>query len=162
MSFANEIEASLSQIEQAKKSDKLLRIFTLGFFNLKKRITLHADRLRELQKLQARFELANADGEKYKAAKRTESIGEVARRGSSEYGLQTILAPATYGSDWETIRRDILNRDGFSCQEADQRCTSVLQVHHKIPLSRGGSNSPDNLITLCKFHHSQKHPHMKP
>lgn len=162
MSFENEIRETNGELEQARKFDKLLQLFTLGIFNLKKRIAKLNDRLRKFQKLQARLEVANAASDQYSIVDKTKTIGGVARSGSSEHGTQTILMPARYGSDWDTIRREILHRDNFSCQEADHRCTNVLQVHHKIPLSRGGSNSPDNLITLCKFHHSQKHPHMKP
>ncbi len=40
-----------------------------------------------------------------------------------------------------------------------QRCESrrFLEIHHKQPLSRGGSNHPDNLILLCSGHHKANH-----
>lgn len=51
------------------------------------------------------------------------------------------------------LRHQVFERDGFRCcdcgaspQEEDVR----LEVDHKIPLSRGGSNDIDNLRTLCR------------
>lgn len=51
------------------------------------------------------------------------------------------------------IRHQVFERDGFRCcdcgaspQEEDVR----LEVDHKIPLARGGSNDIDNLRTLCR------------
>ncbi|WP_174999137.1 HNH endonuclease [Rugamonas aquatica] len=35
--------------------------------------------------------------------------------------------------------------------------TTGLQVHHIKPRSLGGSNDPDNLITLCEQHHEAVH-----
>ncbi|HEU4915288.1 MAG TPA: HNH endonuclease signature motif containing protein [Acidimicrobiia bacterium] len=31
--------------------------------------------------------------------------------------------------------------------------TNRLQIHHLIPWSQGGRTDPDNLITLCWYHH---------
>ena len=66
-----------------------------------------------------------------------------------------------YGIDWEQLRETILSRDGHECQEADGYCAGPLQIHHIRSLSRGGTNSPDNLVTLCLYHHSAKHPHVR-
>lgn len=40
-----------------------------------------------------------------------------------------------------------------------QRCNSDkwTQTHHIIPVSRGGTNDPENLTTLCSFHHDLVH-----
>jgi 5-methylcytosine-specific restriction protein A len=50
------------------------------------------------------------------------------------------------------LRRFVLHRDG-GCS-ADN-CTSLyrLEVHHVIPWSEGGPTDPENLATLCWFHH---------
>ncbi len=58
---------------------------------------------------------------------------------------QTAIAPAT--------RRHVLHRDGGVCT-ADG-CTSRyrLQPHHIHPRAAGGTNHPDNLTSLCWFHH---------
>jgi 5-methylcytosine-specific restriction endonuclease McrA len=79
-----------------------------------------------------------------------ESILEVNTRG--EDGI-----PMTYGRQTRTIppalRRAILDRDGHACRADGCNSTHRLQIHHKIPWSRGGTTDPDNLITLCWYHH---------
>ncbi len=39
------------------------------------------------------------------------------------------------------------------------RCESRvwLQVHHRVPVSRGGQNRLENLQTLCTAHHRMQH-----
>ena len=64
----------------------------------------------------------------------------------------------TYGADWQALRLEILERDSFSCQHIDGACRGPLQIHHIIWLSQGGSNDPQNLVTLCRFHHGLQHP----
>lgn len=53
----------------------------------------------------------------------------------------------------KSLRYDILKRDGFRCQGCGKSPASqpgvVLHVDHIIPLSKGGTNDPDNLVTLC-------------
>jgi HNH endonuclease len=72
-----------------------------------------------------------------------------------------VLEKEDYPQDWKQLRMVILERDNFKCQEENGYCSGPLQIHHIIELSRGGSNNPSNLITLCKHHHSMKHPHMQ-
>jgi len=49
----------------------------------------------------------------------------------------------------------ILERDGWRC--AVPGCTSHrnLQVHHVVFRSHGGSDEPENLVTLCAWHHQR-------
>ena len=63
-----------------------------------------------------------------------------------EYGRKMRTAPAS-------LRQAILIRDGNAC--AGDGCTSRyrLEAHHIVPWSQGGRTDPDNLITLCWFHH---------
>jgi hypothetical protein len=50
------------------------------------------------------------------------------------------------------LRRAVLHRDGGCVADGcDSRYR--LQPHHVIPWSRGGETEPDNLATLCWFHH---------
>jgi hypothetical protein len=55
------------------------------------------------------------------------------------------------------VRRDhrIFERDGWRC--AVPGCTSHrnLQAHHIVFRSRGGGDEPENLITLCAWHHQR-------
>lgn len=66
-----------------------------------------------------------------------------------------------YPQNWEELRLMILERDNFGCQEFDGNCSGPLQIHHKLPLSKGGTNSTSNLVTLCFYHHALKHDHMR-
>lgn len=56
--------------------------------------------------------------------------------------------------DRET-RKAVYRRDGYRCALCCS--TRYLQIHHAIPRSQGGSNSPMNLITLCNVCHMQAH-----
>ncbi len=51
------------------------------------------------------------------------------------------------------LRRFILHRDATRCTISG--CTSRyrLQIHHMIPWSHNGRTDPENLTTLCWFHH---------
>jgi hypothetical protein len=51
------------------------------------------------------------------------------------------------------LRRFILHRDGGICTIDGCRSRYRLQPHHIKPRSQGGSHDPDNLTTLCWFHH---------
>lgn len=62
-----------------------------------------------------------------------------------------------YPADWEERRRQVLQRDDFTCQlcgrrggpHAEEDAAIYLHAHHTVPPSRGGSNAVENLITLC-------------
>jgi hypothetical protein len=45
-----------------------------------------------------------------------------------------------------TIRARVLTRDGNRCQMRGCHRTSFLEVHHRVPRSRGGTNDADNLV----------------
>ena len=48
-------------------------------------------------------------------------------------------------------RFDVLKRDNFTCQYCGRSAPDVeLEIDHLKPVSRGGSNEFDNLITSCK------------
>ena len=44
-------------------------------------------------------------------------------------------------------RRFIFQRDGFKCTKCGKK--DMLEVHHIIPVSEGGTNEKTNLQTLC-------------
>lgn len=58
----------------------------------------------------------------------------------------------------KTMRFDILVRDDFKCQTCGRtlRDGVSLEVDHKMPVSKGGTNSIDNLWTLCNVCNSGK------
>ena len=50
------------------------------------------------------------------------------------------------------LRHQILERDGFKCMDcgkSPQTHSVTLEVDHRLPFSKGGSNDPSNLRTLC-------------
>jgi hypothetical protein len=48
---------------------------------------------------------------------------------------------------WRVARAVVLERDGYTCAYCGSE--NRLHVDHRIALSRGGSNSFDNLVTCC-------------
>ena len=51
----------------------------------------------------------------------------------------------------ERFKKIIWERDSFTCQVCGKK--PAYQVHHIIPRRKGGSDDPDNLITLCGLCH---------
>jgi hypothetical protein len=48
------------------------------------------------------------------------------------------------------LRFEIFKRDNFTCQYFGSKTPNViLEVDHVLPISKGGNNSIDNLITSC-------------
>lgn len=59
-------------------------------------------------------------------------------------------------------KHTVFQRDGGRCthvNEKGERCDSDrwIEVHHIRPVSMGGGNEPENLTTLCSFHHDLVH-----
>ena len=51
------------------------------------------------------------------------------------------------------VRRLVFQRDGHRCVIAGCQSRTRLQPHHLVPYSAGGRHDPDNLITVCWYHH---------
>lgn len=68
-----------------------------------------------------------------------------------------------YPPDWENRRKQVYERDGYTCQECGALGGSwgsnELHAHHIQPISRGGSHDLSNLKTLCKDCHEELHGH---
>ena len=56
---------------------------------------------------------------------------------------------------YESLRLQILRRDGWRCQSCG--AMSHLEVHHQTFRSHAGTDSADNLITLCAVCHAREH-----
>ena len=67
-----------------------------------------------------------------------------------------------YGQTWHEIRKAVLERDSYKCIECGCEVKEgKCHIHHRLPLSEGGTNHIDNLETRCVDHHKDKHPFMK-
>ncbi|MBI4298456.1 MAG: HNH endonuclease [Chloroflexi bacterium] len=64
-----------------------------------------------------------------------------------------------YPPNWADLSQSIKKRDRFRCTQCGASDVE-LHVHHVVPLSQGGSNDLDNLVTLCASCHSEIHPRM--
>ena len=53
----------------------------------------------------------------------------------------------------ETKKKYVASRQNWHCQDCNQQLTAWFEVHHKIPLEKGGSNHIDNLVALCRNCH---------
>ena len=53
------------------------------------------------------------------------------------------------------LRKMILERDKHQCVCCGN--TEDLQIHHKQYRSKGGTDDPDNLVTLCAVCHAKQH-----
>ncbi|MHB8079995.1 MAG: HNH endonuclease, partial [Candidatus Krumholzibacteriia bacterium] len=60
------------------------------------------------------------------------------------------------------VRRGILARDRYRCRAPGCGATRFLEVHHRVPRARGGTNRPDNLVTLCAACHRRRHESSPP
>jgi hypothetical protein len=59
------------------------------------------------------------------------------------------------GSYFNHIRPLILKRDKYQCKKCGS--FNYIIVHHIIPLEKGGTHDPNNLITLCRKCHIKFH-----
>ena len=73
---------------------------------------------------------------------------ERARPGKSEPSAKDIPAAS---------RHAVNLRDGNRCQAPGCGRTRWVDIHHIKPRSQGGTHDPENLITLCGFHHRDLH-----
>ena len=63
-----------------------------------------------------------------------------------------------YGRAWKRIRDSYVKTHPF-CEQCFEKgiIVPVDEVHHKKPLSEGGSHDRSNLISLCKSCHAKIH-----
>jgi 5-methylcytosine-specific restriction protein A len=61
-----------------------------------------------------------------------------------------------YGARWRKVREMYVKISPL-CEmcEAEGRVVPVEEVHHKIPLDKGGTDDFGNLMSLCKSCHSR-------
>ena len=57
-------------------------------------------------------------------------------------------------SEWDRIRKIVLERDNYTCASCGHRALKWMNVHH---LEEGGDNKPENLVALCVACHAVLH-----
>ncbi|MFC7177851.1 HNH endonuclease [Halosegnis marinus] len=66
-----------------------------------------------------------------------------------------------YPSDWDTRRKDVYQRDDYTCQNCGARGgpqgNAELHAHHIVPKSNGGTHKRSNLKTMCSECHKAIH-----
>lgn len=71
-------------------------------------------------------------------------------------------SPRPEQSSYEEQKRRIRARDSYRCVCCLRGFSrGELHVHHIVPLSRCGTNSDSNLVTLCHPCHNKQHPEIK-
>lgn len=82
---------------------------------------------------------------------------EYVPRSMSVHGYTGPVVPRLSDKEWWPLRAEILERDGHTCVYCgDDESTVLMCVDHVTPLSRGGSNHPDNLVACCMPCNSSK------
>lgn len=62
---------------------------------------------------------------------------------------------STINTDWWTINAAVRKRDNNQCVFCGD---PAKDVHHTIALSRGGTTTMSNLVSVCKDCHDKRHP----
>lgn len=94
------------------------------------------------------LEMANFDIQQIKASLNGKELSGVDYQHGEMYGC-------------ENAKQYVRERDKYTCQECGSKSTdkkhTVIEVHHIIPRSKGGSDKPDNMICLCHSCHKKAH-----
>lgn len=72
-------------------------------------------------------------------------------------GISRIKTTDYFDADWFSLSESVKKHFNYKCAYCSSR---NIEVHHIIPLSRGGTNSRKNLICLCDKHHDSRHKHL--
>jgi hypothetical protein len=156
-------EQDVSSLESRLKREKTVAIvggiLSLGLFRNKVNVQNVSSKLIKARESLSKFEDINRNIKELEKDSRVIILSGV-RVSENTFADVPAAIAKDYGIDWDVLRLSILERDDYRCQESDGYCKGPLQVHHKLPLSQGGTNTSFNLITLCYYHHILKHPHM--
>lgn len=78
-------------------------------------------------------------------------------------GVKPELARRLDRAEWSRIRREVYERDGWTCQECGCKCLNTadakkhpkrkIQAHHIVSRRDGGLDELSNLVTLCMSCH---------
>ncbi len=63
-------------------------------------------------------------------------------------GLYKVHGARLTSTEWQALRSRVFERDGYLCAYCGKPTTNP-HCDHVIPVSRGGTNDADNLVTAC-------------
>jgi len=84
----------------------------------------------------------------------------VAKLSSKSFRKEKYSSKPSSKNGWYEARDKRLKLDNYQCQEDGCGSKTGVQVHHKVPVSHGGSHAMSNLLTLCSKCHSKQHKHL--
>ncbi|MER9119839.1 RecQ family ATP-dependent DNA helicase [Mesorhizobium sp. M0954] len=62
-------------------------------------------------------------------------------------------------NQWQIVRNQVLERDGYRCVSCGVALRSAdADIHHLLPRSMGGADEMSNLVCLCDGCHARHHP----
>lgn len=81
-----------------------------------------------------------------------------------KFDIAKMINPDIQGIDYQygqtysyyDVRYFVFNRDNYTCQVCGKSKDKILQTHHIVYKSLGGTDRADNLITVCKECHTSK------
>lgn len=159
--FQADVDVAKRQVEAAERRGFWMRLLTFGLLDNREVTAFARERLNECQARLCQYKALLSEAGALDELLKQTIVLEGVRVSKHTFADLPVLGGADYGVNWEQLRDVVLTRDGYACQKADGLCQGPLQIHHIVPLSRGGPNDMDNLITLCLYHHCAKHPHMR-
>ncbi|MDX5317840.1 MAG: HNH endonuclease, partial [Actinomycetes bacterium] len=99
-----------------------------------------------------------------------EGLGPIEPATAQRVACDGRVAPAVIGADGEVLafgrarrrasraqRRALRIRDGVTCQFPGCEQSRHLDAHHVVPWWAGGATDLDNLVNLCRRHHTAVH-----
>jgi len=134
------IRKSLNSILKGKKNKRKIKrqIFEYLFSKQENRKPIEKEQIEKAKKLVDRYIINPVE---------TRYINDKKQKINPYYNFYQ-------SEEWKQLRRKALQRDNYTCQECNSK--ESLHVHHLK--YRFISNLLEDLITLCKFCHANKHP----
>ncbi len=158
--FRSDLEDARQRLLKEKRKGFMKKFFSLGILNNDQEIRDAEEYLKECDDDFNKVQQLILEADYLDKADDAIELHGI-RISKNTFADLNVINKESYPIDWQQLREEILKRDNYTCQEANGYCQGSLQIHHIIELSRGGTNNPENLIALCKYHHACKHPHMQ-
>lgn len=144
-------QTNLESISQSEAISKLLnnpvwRTLLIYEYGLVKDIHNNINNLLNCEDVKSKKELINKLYNSNKKARYNADTISNLVNASEEY-VKDVISGRTDYSLSKQERESILERDDYMCQNCQSE--DDLEVHHIIPISKGGNKEDENLCTLC-------------